>query len=100
MARLYQPARWQVVQQVSENFAQRLGHNQNLRGSSGSHRHALVQTWHPGLLHAVAPISAEECVTGSGRADKDGMERRSPGRTDEPRHAPGPTKYMAGIGPG
>ncbi|WP_371799171.1 hypothetical protein OG963_15380 [Streptomyces sp. NBC_01707] len=36
-------------------------------------RLALVQTWHPGLLHAVAPPSVKKYVTGSGRADKDKM---------------------------
>ncbi|WP_330481350.1 hypothetical protein [Streptomyces sp. NBC_00724] len=36
-------------------------------------RLALVQTWHPGLLHAVAPPSVKKFVTGSGRADKDKM---------------------------
>ncbi|MCX5318137.1 hypothetical protein [Streptomyces sp. NBC_00154] len=32
-----------------------------------------MQTWHPGLLHAVAPTSVKKFVTGSGRADKDKM---------------------------
>lgn len=36
-------------------------------------RLALVQTWHPRLLHAVAPPSVKKFVTGSGRADKDKM---------------------------
>lgn len=39
----------------------------------GVMRLALVQTWHPGLLHAVAPTSVKKYVTGSGRADKDKM---------------------------
>ncbi|MGW3826584.1 hypothetical protein ACWEAF_30890 [Streptomyces sp. NPDC005071] len=39
----------------------------------GVMRLALVQTWHPGLLHAVAPTTVKKYVTGSGRADKDKM---------------------------
>lgn len=36
-------------------------------------RLALVQTWHPDLLHAVAPPTVKKFVTGSGRADKGKM---------------------------
>lgn len=36
-------------------------------------RLALVQTWQPGLLFAVAPSSVKKFVTGSGVADKDKM---------------------------
>ncbi|MFD7750653.1 hypothetical protein [Streptomyces sp. NPDC059757] len=39
----------------------------------GVMRLALVQTWHPGLLHAVAPSAVKKFVTGSGRADKGKM---------------------------
>lgn len=39
----------------------------------GIMRLALVQTWQPGLLFAVAPSSVKKFVTGSGVADKDKM---------------------------